>query len=336
MPRKASRAAAVLHDQHRGAGPRRGARGARLRAGEPLRQLVRHARRAALCAPFPGPHAHRRAGRSRAADARARAVDRHRVAARAGPRVRALRGGHRLQRALPGPAGAVRPHRSPAAPGAGRGHARRSGHRREPARGRDARASPDDGADARLLAAHRVPAPAPRSRGGDRRQLRPARRAGRDAGRRARVDDRDGHAQFRRLRRRRAALRGRRGAQDARGDADGDDDAGRHGGDLRRLAARAGGRGFRRAARFRGAGAPALRRVRPSDAGVLRRGGRKGLPERRTPRRAGPGPRRREPAVPAAADAQVHQRRLRGGARPACIAGIRPSPFFLSFSGSAP
>ena len=70
-------------------------------ADQPLRRLLRHARRAALRAPLSRAHAHGRARRRRAAGARARAGDRHRVAARARPRVRALRGRPGMRPALP-------------------------------------------------------------------------------------------------------------------------------------------------------------------------------------------------------------------------------------------
>ena len=74
----------------------------------------------------------------------------------------------------------------------------------------------------------------------------------------------------------------------------------------------------------------------PATPGVLRRGGGKGLPERPAPRRAGPGPWPGAAALRAAADAPVHRRRRVAGLDTACVATIRPAPFFLSFSGSAP
>ena len=141
--------------------PRRRARGARLRAGEPLRRLVRHARRATLRAPLPGPYAHRGPGRRRAR--------RRSRSGRRSPSSRSARSTACSTRCAADPACNARFPDLPgqfaaldarAAPGAGPGHARRSGHGREPARRRDAHASPDDGAHARLLAGHRVPAAA--------------------------------------------------------------------------------------------------------------------------------------------------------------------------------
>ena len=98
---------------------------------------------------YPGSHAHGRAGRRRAAGARARAEHRHRVAARARPRVRALRRRPGMQPALSRRSRGSSRSSMRGCARAGRGDARRSGHRREPHARGDARASRDDGADAR-------------------------------------------------------------------------------------------------------------------------------------------------------------------------------------------
>ena len=131
LPAGAPRPRAVLHDEHRRARPRRGARGARLPAGERLRRLLRHAGRAALCAPLSGPRARGRAGRRRPAGNCAGAEHRHRVAARARPRVRALRVRPGMRPALSRARPAVRKARCPPLAGTGRGDARRPRHRRE-------------------------------------------------------------------------------------------------------------------------------------------------------------------------------------------------------------
>ena len=329
----------VLHDQHRRRRPRRGARGARLRRGQRLRRLLRHARRATLRAPLSrstparscSTASFRRRSRSSRQSPSSRSAHSMRV-------FDALRGGCGLQRALPG----ARRSSSPGSTTA----LRRSPvtvtladprHRRAPQAGGHARASRDDGAHARVFAGDRVAPAAARARSGHARQLRAACRAGRDVRRRSRIHDRDGHAPLRRLRRGRAALRARRGPAGARGDGDRAADAGRHGGDLRRLAARAGGRGFRGAARFRRAGAAArpassTRRRPPATARWRRRAsGTAGMSSSR------PGPRRQR-ACPACSGccASSSTQVPRPALDDACVAKIQPAPFFLSFSGSAP
>ena len=76
----------------------------------------------------------------------------------------------------------------------------------------------------------------------------------------------------------------------------------------------------------------------PATPADLRRDGRRrdsaSAPARRRP---GPGPRPGAAALPAEDAAAVHRRRQRRRTSTrACVEQIRPAPFFLSFSGSAP
>ena len=338
VPRGPARPAAVLHDEHRGARPRRRARGARLRRDQRLRRLLRHPRRAALRAPLSRAHAHRHPRRRRAAGARARARDRDRVAARARSGVRALRGRQSLQLRT-----------SPRSPRSSRSSTHACGRARS--RSRSPIPSPAASRTVEVTRAHLVTmarmlvyspwtaslAPARRARGGDERELRAARRAGGDGERRPRAHDRDGHAQLGRLRRGRAALRRRRGPQGARGDRDRAADAGRHEGHLRGLAARAGGRGFREAARLRrsprsSSPASSTRRRLPSYGAIAAKGFANGL------HLVVPGQGHGQSSLPCVQ--KILRQFIDAGTTrdldTSCVARIRPAPFFLSFSGSAP